>query len=41
MTIEEKRNQFIAALERRLKQKTVVHPQFRVRWRLVSLVLAS
>jgi hypothetical protein len=39
--IEGKRDQLIAALERRLKQKTVVHPLFRVRWQLVLLFLAS
>ena len=33
--IEEKRDQLIAALESRLKQKTVTHPLFRIRWEIV------
>jgi hypothetical protein len=33
--IEDKRDQLIEALEERLKQKTAVHPLFRIRWRLV------
>jgi hypothetical protein len=30
--IESKRDQLIEALERRLKQKTLVHFLFRIRW---------
>lgn len=33
--IEAKRDQLIAALERRLKQKTLVHCLFRIRWEIV------
>ena len=33
--IESKRDQLIEALERRLKQKTLVHFLFRIRWELV------
>ena len=33
--IEAKRDQLIEALEKRLKQKTLIHPLFRIRWRLV------
>lgn len=33
--IEERRDQLIAALEKRLKQKTVIHPLFRIRWQIV------
>ena len=33
--IEAKRDQLIEALEKRLKQKTLVHPLFRVRWQLM------
>jgi hypothetical protein len=32
--IEARRDQFIEALEKRLKQKTLVHPVFRIRWQL-------
>lgn len=32
--IESKRDQFIAALERRLKQRTLVHCLFRIRWEI-------
>lgn len=33
--IEERRDQLIAALEKRLKKKTLVRPLFRIRWQLV------
>ena len=33
--IEARRDQLIEALEKRLKQKTLVHPLFRIRWQLV------
>jgi hypothetical protein len=33
--IEVRRDQLIEALEKRLKQKTLVHPLFRIRWQLV------
>ncbi|MES9950259.1 MAG: hypothetical protein ABW118_14980 [Candidatus Thiodiazotropha sp.] len=33
--IEEKRDQLIEALERRMKQKTLVHLLFRIRWEIV------
>jgi len=32
--IENKRDQLIEALEKRMKQKTLVHPLFRIRWQL-------
>jgi ERCC4-related helicase len=33
--IEAKRDQLIEALEKRMKQKTLVHPLFRIRWQIV------
>ncbi len=33
--IEARRDQLIDALERRIKQKTLIHPLFRIRWALV------
>ena len=33
--IEERRDQLIEALEKRIKQKTLVHPLFRIKWQLV------
>jgi septal ring factor EnvC (AmiA/AmiB activator) len=34
--IEEKRDRLIEALERRPKQRTRVHPLFRIRWQIVK-----
>jgi len=33
--IEAKRDQLIEALEKRMKQKTLIHPLFRIRWQIV------